>query len=159
MIVEPDLTKDLEEISQELKKLKRNNNIALISAILSIFFLLDSRYNLSSALFNWVAHTTSLYGAQFLVAIVVVSMGVFAHWFKRMNQAWYGGVECAFGVIYGISTAFGIRPGEPMFGHWATLVGCIYIIARGLNNISDARGKARTLSKIVAPQNNAELDE
>lgn len=151
--MEPDLTKDLEEMERELKKLERNNNIGLISAILAVYFGLDSHYHLSSALFNWVARTTSLYGAQFLVAIVVISLGFAAHLFKRINQRWYGGVECAFGVIYGVSTAFGIRPGEPMFGHWATLVGCIYIIARGLNNISDARGKAKALRKIAAPPN------
>jgi hypothetical protein len=40
------------------------------------------------------------------IGVVVILVGIFAHWFKRRNQRWYGIVEVIFGIISAFSVAF-----------------------------------------------------
>jgi cell division protein FtsW (lipid II flippase) len=44
--------------------------------------------------------------AQITIGVVVILVGIFAHWFKRRNQRWYGIVEVIFGIISAFSVAF-----------------------------------------------------
>ncbi len=131
----------------------RNEQASLLLQFLSLLtciaFIFISKFHLFGNFFIGVAEVTGLHGAQFLTGVGVLLMGCLAHWFKQKSQAWYGWLEVLFGLSYGFTVAFGIRPGEPMFGHWATLVGCVYIIARGLNNQSDAKRKLLACRRVA----------
>jgi hypothetical protein len=134
------------------KKMDRNEQASLFFQFLSLLtciaFIFISKFHLFGNFFIRVAEVTGLHGAQFLLGIGVLGAGFLAHWFKQQSQGWYGWLEVIFGLCYGFNVAFGIRPGEPMFGHWATLIGCVYIIARGLNNQSDAKRRLLASSDI-----------
>jgi hypothetical protein len=125
------------------KTMDRNEQASLSLQVLTVLtciaFLFISKFHLFQSFFIAVSDVTGLHGAQFILGVGVLVAGFFAHWFKQKSQKWYGFLEVVFGLCYGFSVAFSIRPGEPMFARWATLVGCVYIVARGLNNQSDAK--------------------
>jgi uncharacterized membrane protein YjjB (DUF3815 family) len=77
-----------------------------------------------------------------IVGLTTTLVGFLAHWFKRKNQRIYGRVEMAFGMVPGFAIASAINPERPLLPQCVSLVGCAYVIARGLNNISDANAKA-----------------
>jgi hypothetical protein len=83
---------------------------------------------------------------QVLIAIAVICMGVIAHWFKRLNQRSYGIVEVVFGCVSGLCIALSMTPATAALTQWASLVGCSYVVARGLNNMYDAKSKLNTPS-------------
>jgi hypothetical protein len=77
-----------------------------------------------------------------IAGIVVLALGYVAHWFKRKNQLWYGRVEVIFGLGSALSIAYAAKSGFELSDHWATLAGCIYVVARGQNNQTEAATKA-----------------
>jgi hypothetical protein len=80
-------------------------------------------------------------GFQVLIFLSLLLLGYSAFLFKSWDQRWYGVGEVCFGIFSGGNIAFSLRSNGAMFGHWAALVGCVYVIARGLNNIHEARAK------------------
>jgi hypothetical protein len=78
------------------------------------------------------------YRRAIVITLVVLLAGVIAHRLKSWNQHWYGVIEIAFGGGSALSVAMGIKPGEPMFAKWASLMAWAYVVARGLNNRADA---------------------
>jgi hypothetical protein len=91
--------------------------------------------------FIWIGQTIGPHFVGLMLFYLVVAAGFLAHELRKTNLKAYGIVEIAFGMGYALSAAFTIRPGEAMLSHWTTLVGCTYIIARGLSNVSEARKK------------------
>jgi hypothetical protein len=108
--------------------------VAFIS-VEKIRFLVETLYPKINRLIG--SHAT-----QILLGILVLCMGIGAHWFKRMNQLWYGMVEIMFGAFSGFCIAYTMYPSTAHLTQWSSLVGCAYVIARGFNNVSDA-GKTR----------------
>lgn len=106
------------------------------------------------ALAQTFKHGRALYVAMILalgphivqigIGVIVVGFGIGAHWFRRLNQRWYGMVEVVFGAVSGFTIAFSMIPSRPAPSQWASLVGCAYVVARGLNNMSDAKAKLNT---------------
>jgi hypothetical protein len=90
-------------------------------------------------LYSWAARTIGTYLTHLIIGAVVVFLGIAAHWFKGKNQRWYGMVEVLFGSISGFGIALNISPRNSWLTQGAALVGCAYVIARGLNNIADAK--------------------
>jgi hypothetical protein len=78
---------------------------------------------------------------QVIIGIAVIAVGVMAHWFKRINQFGYGIVEVFFGGVSGFLLAFTMTPATAARTQWASLVACSYVVARGLNNMHDAKRK------------------
>jgi len=79
------------------------------------------------------------YGAKLLVATCIVALGFLAYEFKKRDQLLYGRIEICFGIASGITLAFSSMPNEMHVTQWASLVGSAFVIARGRNNISDAK--------------------
>lgn len=75
---------------------------------------------------------------RFAIAVAVLAFGMFAHWFKSKDKLRYGQVEVVFGALSVISVANGISPKDVLFSKWVALAGSAYVVARGLNNWSDA---------------------
>ena len=89
------------------------------------------------------------YRTKIIIGIVVVVLGFVTYEFKRLNQRWYGFVEVIFGIVYGFSIAFTMAPDKANLPQWASLVGCAYVISRGMNNMNDAK-KARQSTTLTA---------
>jgi len=79
-----------------------------------------------------------LHWAQAVVCALIISAGIAAYFFKQNNQRWYGMVEALFGVGALIAVASGISLSSATGAQWATMFGSAYVIARGLNNLTDA---------------------
>lgn len=90
-------------------------------------------------LFAFLYQTLGRFGAQASVACAVLVVGGLAHMFKQRNQLWYGILEVGFAGGCAASIASGMSPHEALFSQWAALGGAAYVVARGLNNISEAK--------------------
>jgi hypothetical protein len=95
----------------------------------------------------WLVHLLGTEHSGDALGLMVVAVGYVAHRFKRISQRWYGVVEVAFGVASGFAVAFSIDTPSPSVTQWATLIGCAYVLTRGLNNVYDA-----SQSELVEPQ-------
>ena len=75
------------------------------------------------------------YYTQLLIGIIVITTGLLAHRFKQWNQIWYGAVEVIFGCVSSIAIASSLSPSNRILGPLSSLIGCAYVIARGMNNV------------------------
>jgi len=105
----------------------------------AVFILLRTGIRYAPEGFALASRVLGLYGAQAGVGVAVIACGVGAHRFKQKKQHWYGMVEVAFGALGGLSICFTLLPGQTLFSQWVALMGCVYVIARGLNNIAEAK--------------------
>jgi len=80
-----------------------------------------------------------LYGTQFLIGAGIVSLGLFAHWFKGKNQRVYGIIEVLFGSLSAFAIAFSLPGDQISLTEYASLIGSSYVVARGMNNMSEAK--------------------
>ncbi len=79
------------------------------------------------------------YALQISVVVFAGLIGFGAHHFKRMSKTLYGVCEVLFAVLYAMSNANRIDPAKPDQQFvWVAILGSAYIVARGLNNISEA---------------------
>jgi len=101
--------------------------------------------------FRAFAAVLGLPWAHIVAFILVVGTGLLAHWFKDKNQLWYGIVEVAVGVGSAATVVFSLKVTGAMFPQWTALVGCAYVIARGLNNISEGYKKAIAELNAIPP--------
>jgi hypothetical protein len=92
-------------------------------------------------LFPYYADKFGLHRLQAIIAAGVVGIGLLAHYFKKKNQYLYGLVEITFGAGSAVSISVGMTPGVVLFSRWAALAACAYVVARGANNVSEARTK------------------
>ena len=129
-------------------KMDRNDRASLFFQILFILVCLAgvviSPFGRFSGFFLWLDHIMGRQLSGILAALIVFSFGMLAHRFKQESQYWYGVVEVLFGASYAFSTVLSMKAEEAMFARWATLFGCVYVVARGLNNMRDARKAGRT---------------
>jgi 4-hydroxybenzoate polyprenyltransferase len=87
-----------------------------------------------------VSSYVGIHGVQLVLSGIVVLFGFLAYEVKKKKQLWYGRVEICFGIGSAIALSFSVSPGDIHLTQWASLVGCIYVIARGMNNVNDALG-------------------
>jgi hypothetical protein len=77
------------------------------------------------------------------IACLVFPLGYIAHNFKKVKLFYYGVSE----VLVGVGGAFGVTLNQrfgPVQG--LAIMSAIYLVARGFNNISDAREKGKATS-------------
>jgi hypothetical protein len=84
-----------------------------------------------------VAAKTGVATAQLLIGVCVVGAGTFAYWFKNENPLLYGKLEVIFGALSALVVSRGTDPENITLAQWATLIGAAYVVARGLNNMSE----------------------
>jgi hypothetical protein len=99
-------------------------------------------------LLSFLTRTVGPHFTQFLVAVTVIAVGWGAHLFKRRNQLVYGYVEAFIGVMSAIAIVSRTNFAAVQFttltlAQYGTLVGCAYVVARGLNNVQDAKDRNR----------------
>ena len=79
--------------------------------------------------------------AQTVICLGVGLAGLSAYVFKKVSQLLYGISEVIFAGASAIHVVGKLSPGAAMATQWATLIGCVYIISRGLGNISEGIDK------------------
>jgi len=115
---------------------------------LIVFFLLSGELTASAAvggtatLLNWLMYHMP---GQYVnwAAVAVLPLGYVAHLFKKGSPYHYGIVE----IVAGVATAFGVTihaQFQPV--QILTIIGAIYVVARGFNNVAEARKKQDALS-------------
>jgi hypothetical protein len=124
--------RELARIAEWLSKILVGTALATLPQLAKVY---------GSRLFGILTHTIGLHLAQIVVSAGVIAAGFLGHWFKGRNQWWYGFVEVIFGSASGVVVGFTMFAGQPLLTQWVTLVGCAYVISRGLNNISDSKKK------------------
>jgi hypothetical protein len=144
-----DAKKEIMSIFRTVKRMDRWDKAQLFTQVLFIVVCLSailiSPTGRFSEAFLWLNRVIGKQLTALAMTTAVFAFGILAFEFKRESQYWYGLVEILFGGAYVYNITVNIQPGEQMFAKWATICGCVYVIARGLNNMQDARGKkART---------------
>jgi len=125
--------------------------VALFITACAIFFVA-----LNPETLRYVAKRAGAHFTQMFVAGIVIGAGWSAAIFKRRNQLWYGYVEVFFGVMSAIAivsrTNFAaVEFATLSLAQFGGLVGCIYVVARGLTNIREAKSHLNTPSKHINP--------
>jgi hypothetical protein len=144
------------EHKRGLYKRAARSNEAPRLAVFSHWFLFVSQFiyamGISSAIVGLIGTTVDCVSFRLpgkyvnLMAFAVLPVGYAAHRFKKQNQLRYGVVE----VLTGMATAIGatarteFQPTQAL-----AIIGAIYVVARGFNNISDARPKAVATSPVA----------
>jgi hypothetical protein len=148
------------------------------SAPISYFVLVgywEKRHNISAAIRSWLQHiffygfgismaATLLGGTVVAVnwflyrlpgkysnwlSLAVLPIGYSVHYFKRRNLRLYGTIE----VIVGVATALGstvrgtLQPTQGL-----AIIGAIYVVGRGFNNISEAKQKPKNPNGVAPSQ-------
>jgi hypothetical protein len=139
------------------KKLTRFQDVMLWFAVVkdvaaagtAVYLIIRFAIRVGPRLFALSSRWLGTHGTQAGVGAVVVGMGLGAYWFKSKRQRWYGTVEIAFGAVGGFFICFTLEQGKTLLSQWVGLVGCAYVIARGLNNVAEASAKARV--RVLAP--------
>jgi hypothetical protein len=116
-------------------------NVAIVLVAISLGRLARTK---GPALYAMTSRAIGPHLTQFIIGASVVFIGFAAHWFKGKSQRWYGRVEVLFGIASGFSIALNLSADHAWLPQGATLVGCAYVIARGLNNSSEAKAKLTT---------------
>jgi len=75
---------------------------------------------------------------QLGAAMVAVLLGWAAHWFKQLDQLWFGNFEVLFGVATAFQSARAFGQDSSAIEIWIALGASAYIVARGLGNRRDA---------------------
>jgi len=109
--------------------------VILSSAILAAVMI----FTYSGAAFKALSDTIGLRDAECATAVVVVTIGSAAFWFKRKLPRWYGVAEMAFGVACAVKVSSGLAPGQVLLDQWTALLASAYIVARGLGSVSEAQ--------------------
>ena len=104
-----------------------------------MLFISSNEDSLKSA----TEHVLQQRHSQFFVAVITLALGTFAFWFKKKNQVNYGLFEIAFGIACAFRLARGLLVQEAMLAQWASLVGAVYVVSRGVNNVVDGEKELR----------------
>lgn len=72
--------------------------------------------------------------AHGVLALVVIAGGFIAYGVKRADQSMYGRIEIIFGSASAMVIVTSMKSVYPELPQWASLVGCAYVIVRGLDN-------------------------
>ncbi|HUA33599.1 MAG TPA: hypothetical protein VMA09_08330 [Candidatus Binataceae bacterium] len=104
---------------------------SLASAAVFVVF-----YYYGDIAYDKVAAELGEHVAQIAIAVVAVATGAFMHWFKRRNLMLYALIEVAFGVASAFSISQSMNTSSILLTQVAALVGCAFIVSRGLDNLA-----------------------
>jgi hypothetical protein len=74
---------------------------------------------------------------EVVIGVAVLISGIAAFFFKLKHQRAYGAVEVLFGGVAAVVTARQMKAATNWTPQITALIGAVYIVSRGLNNISD----------------------
>ena len=131
-----------------LKRLPRPINLGL-----RIFMVFVAMYAIADVVwivepylrvvFGLALHTLGIQGIELVIGIGVVIFGFIAYLVKSTHPITYGILEVVFAGSAGVITAKQLIESGQIGAPIATLIGAIYVVSRGLNNIDDGLEKKR----------------
>ena len=78
--------------------------------------------------------------------LCVVALGFIFHWLRGKFRFAYGGIEFYVGLFAIGSVTLGVRNiASPHDEYLAELIGCVYLMVRGLENVAYYQGSDKTL--------------
>lgn len=105
-----------------------------------VIFTLLLSFNLVKPLAVFLMQAIGLRTFQLVIATGAVILGYAAHAFKQRNKKLYGRCEVVFAILYAIKSSDSIDGTRlNQLALWTAVLGSMYVVARGLNNISDAK--------------------
>jgi len=123
----------------------------VISSYISVFAAVMITFGFAAMLafvkmygYRIYAYSVQVLGTHFtqlMIGFIVIACGWMAHRFKRKNQVRYGAVEVIFGAVSAFAIASSLSPASRMLGPLTSLIGCAYVIARGMSNVSEGKLK------------------
>lgn len=128
---------------QRLRVAFKNSNWKRVLVGILAFSLMLFISSNEDVLRGAVVHLLQQRYSQFFVAGITLALGTLAFWFKRKNQVNYGLFEIVFGVASAFRLARGLLVQEAMLAQWASLVGAVYVVSRGVNNVVDGEKELR----------------
>jgi len=123
---------------------KRDIRIAKATGALTIGLAIvfsNLNWTLVADYYKLAAGAIGLHRLQLLFGSAVCGAGFGAHKFKQRKQWLYGFVEVWIGGLSCFAISLSMSPEKLDLARWASLIGAGYVIARGLNNMSDANKK------------------
>ena len=126
-------------IRRRRKKTRWSDTLAFFLLGLIIEGIVNAVRLFGPSIYKWASDVLGTHPTQLIIGVMVAASGWLAHWFKGRDQRWYGIVEVFFGAASGFAIALSIDSNKPWPPQAATLVGCAYVIERGLNNMRVAK--------------------
>jgi hypothetical protein len=132
----------LEERIGGMKRRWKQLTLFGITAVWAFGFTLawDSSRNDFLRIMHWIAGVMSWGPLQVVVGLAVLAVGALAYRFKRDHQFLFGLVELPVALATAMISAGGISRSPDSFSRIATIVGCIYVVSRGLENMGKGAG-------------------
>jgi hypothetical protein len=75
------------------------------------------------------------------VAFATLVVGSMAYWYKRKVLLLYGITEIGFGILSAYQVGLHSTLPTTLITKWTVIVGSIYVVSRGLNNVADGLNK------------------
>jgi hypothetical protein len=113
---------------------------------LALLFLFALAVNVASLIVSPPFKNPSfkLYVEQGAVVLAVIVVGVLAFEFRERARYEYGFTELVVASFTALQIAIRTPFGHELLGQWTSLAGCVYVIVRGMANMSDANKEKNT---------------
>lgn len=107
---------------------------ALVSAALFVSVL-----DYGDLIYDRLVSEVGSHAIQIGIAVATITIGTLAHWLRGKNQTLYGLIEIAFAVASAFVITQGMSTAKGLLAQVTALVGCAYVVARGLGNVAEGR--------------------
>jgi hypothetical protein len=120
---------------------------------LALLFLFALAVNVASLIVSPPFKNPSfkLYVEQGAVVLAVIVVGVLAFEFRERARYEYGFTELVVASFTALQIAIRTPFGHELLGQWTALAGCVYVIVRGMANMSDANKEKNTDEATAIP--------
>lgn len=95
-------------------------------------------------IFHFLTSTLGLHAAQILVSIIVLFAGWCVHTLRQWSKLYFGMMQIGFGVVSAVVVVSAvnltsINLSNVSLAQLVTLLGCVFVIGRGLTDCHEAR--------------------
>lgn len=115
----------------------RNRSILIGLGTYALLSLLETKVH-ATEVATWLLSVLGTGFAQGVIALAVLILGFTASYFRKTHRVGYGLIEITFGIVGAVTAAGHVVSADALFPAAITLVGCVYIVARGNTNIEAA---------------------
>jgi hypothetical protein len=123
---------------------------ASFAMVLIFAAVFDVVYFYVSRMFWALGSAFGVRGAEAALVVLVFGAAWLAFQFKMRQQGWYGLCEVGFGIGSAATVARTMVPGSSTLPQWMALVGCGYVMVRGMTNVRELREKKMAKEGIIS---------
>jgi hypothetical protein len=122
-----------------------------VTLVFGVLFLLQATIRYRTKTFLYLDQVLGRTAAQLTLAFLVLLVAALASVMKQRQQGLYGLTEIVFGAGSAVNIALAMAPGSSTSAHWLGLLGCAYIIASGLSNVTEWQDRIYPSARERAP--------